>query len=161
MEIFNSMIAKAMQIAERRVANTLELLAGGATIPFISRYRKEATGGLDEVQIEQIKQMHEKLVEIAKRKETILNTIEEQDKLTQELKRRIEASWDATELEDIYLPFKPKRKTRAEVARQRGLESLANLMMLQRETNLMARARTFISAEVKDEEEALKAKERV
>ena len=156
MEIFNSMIAKALQIAERRVANTLELLAGGATIPFISRYRKEATGGLDEVQIEQIKQMHEKLVEMAKRKETILNTIEEQGKLTQELKRRIEALWDATELEDIYLPFKPKRKTRAEVARQRGLEPLANLMMLQRETNLMARARTFISAEVKDEEEALK-----
>ena len=156
MEIFNSMIAKALQVADLRVANTLELLAGGATIPFISRYRKEVTGGLDEVQIEQIKQMHEKLAEIAKRKDTILNTIEEQGKLTQELKRRIEASWDATELEDIYLPYKPKRKTRAEVARQRGLEPLANLMMLQRETNLMARARTFISAEVKDEEEALK-----
>ena len=156
MEIFNSMIAKALQIAERRVANTLELLAGGATIPFISRYRKEATGGLDEVQIEQIKQMYEKLVEMAKRKETILNTIEEQGKLTQELKRRIEASWDATELEDIYLPFKPKRKTRAEVARQRGLEPLANLLILQHETNLMARARTFVNSEVKDEEEALK-----
>ena len=156
MEIFNSMIAKALQIAERRVANTLELLAGGATIPFISRYRKEATGGLDEVQIEQIKQMYEKLVEMAKRKETILNTIEEQGKLTQELKIRIEASWDATELEDIYLPFKPKRKTRAEVARQRGLEPLANLLILQRETNLIARARTFVNSEVKDEEEALK-----
>lgn len=156
MEIFNSMIAKSLQIAERRVANTLELLAGGATIPFISRYRKEATGGLDEVQIEQIKQMYEKLVEMAKRKETILNTIEEQGKLTQELKRRIEASWDATELEDIYLPFKPKRKTRAEVARQRGLEPLANLLILQRETNLIARARTFVNSEVKDEEEALK-----
>ena len=156
MGIFNSMIAKALQIAERRVANTLELLAGGATIPFISRYRKEATGGLDEVQIEQIKQMYEKLVEMAKRKETILNTIEEQGKLTQELKRRIEASWDAMELEDIYLPFKPKRKTRAEVARQRGLEPLANLLILQHETNLMARARTFVNSEVKDEEEALK-----
>lgn len=156
MEIFNPMIANALQIAERRVANTLELLAGGATIPFISRYRKEATGGLDEVQIEQIKQMHERLSEVAKRKETILNTIEEQGKLTPELKGRIEASWDATELEDIYLPYKPKRKTRAEVARQRGLEPLANLLMLQRETNLMARARTFINSEVKDEEEALK-----
>ena len=156
MEIFNPMIANALQIAERRVANTLELLAGGATIPFISRYRKEATGGLDEVQIEQIKQMHERLSEVAKRKETILNTIEEQGKLTPELRQRIEASWDATELEDIYLPYKPKRKTRAEVARQRGLEPLANLLMLQRETNLMARARTFINSEVKDEEEALK-----
>ncbi len=156
MEIFNPMIAHALQIDGRRVANTLELLAGGATIPFISRYRKEATGGLDEVQIEQIKQMHERLSEVAKRKETILNTIEEQGKLTPELKGRIEASWDATELEDIYLPYKPKRKTRAEVARQRGLEPLANLLMLQRETNLMARARTFINSEVKDEEEALK-----
>lgn len=156
MEIFNPMISNALQIAERRVANTLELLAGGATIPFISRYRKEATGGLDEVQIEQIKQMHERLSEVAKRKETILNTIEEQGKLTPELRQRIEVSWDATELEDIYLPYKPKRKTRAEVARQRGLEPLANLLMLQRETNLMARARTFINSEVQDEEEALK-----
>ena len=121
MEIFNQMIATALQIEGRRVANTLELLAGGATIPFISRYRKEATGGLNEVQIEQIKQMHERLSEVAKRKETILNTIEEQGKLTPELRQRIEASWDATELEDIYLPYKPKRKTRAEVARQRGL----------------------------------------
>ena len=156
MEIFNSMIANALQIAERRVANTLELLVGGATIPFISRYRKEATGGLDEVQIEQIKQMYEKLTEVAKRKETILSTIEEQGKLTPELKKRIDTTWDATELEDIYLPYKPKRKTRAEVARQRGLEPLADLLMLQRETNLMARARTFINSEVKNEEEALK-----
>ena len=156
MEIFNSMIANALQIAERSVANTLELLVGGATIPFISRYRKEATGGLDEVQIEQIKQMYEKLTEVAKRKETILSTIEEQGKLTTELKKRIDTTWDATELEDIYLPYKPKRKTRAEVARQRGLEPLADLLMLQRETNLMARARTFINSEVKNEEEALK-----
>ena len=156
MEIFNSMIANALQIAERSVANTLELLVGGATIPFISRYRKEATGGLDEVQIEQIKQMYEKLTEVAKRKETILSTIEEQGKLTPELKKRIYTTWDATELEDIYLPYKPKRKTRAEVARQRGLEPLADLLMLQRETNLMARARTFINSEVKNEEEALK-----
>ncbi|MBR4845937.1 MAG: RNA-binding transcriptional accessory protein [Bacteroidaceae bacterium] len=156
MEIFNTMIASALQIAERRVANTLELLAGGATIPFISRYRKEATGGLDEVQIEQVKQMYEKLTEVAKRKETILATIDEQGKLTPELKQRITASWDATELEDIYLPFKPKRKTRAEVARQRGLEPLADLLMMQREANLMSRVRAFVKGEVKDEEEALK-----
>ena len=156
MEIFNQMIATALQIEGRRVANTLELLAGGATIPFISRYRKEATGGLDEVQIEQIKQMHERLSEVAKRKETILSTIDEQGKLTPELRRRIEDSWDATELEDIYLPYKPKRKTRAEVARQRGLEPLADLLMLQRETNLMSRVRAFVKGEVKDEDEALK-----
>ena len=154
MEIFNQMIASALQIAERRVANTLDLLAGGATIPFISRYRKEATGGLDEVQIEHVKQMHERLTEVAKRKETILATIGEQGKLTPELRQRIEASWDATELEDIYLPY--KRKTRAEVARQRGLEPLADLLMLQREANLMARVRAFVKGEVKDEEEALK-----
>ncbi len=156
MEIFNSMIANALQIAERRVANTLELLDGGATIPFISRYRKEATGGLDEVQIEQIKQMHEKLSEVTKRKETILSTIEEQGKLTPELKKRIAASWDATELEDIYLPYKPKRKTRAEVARQRGLEPLANLLMLQREVNLDERVKPFIKGEVSSADEALK-----
>ena len=139
MEIFNTMIASALQIAERRVANTLGLLVGGATIPFISRYRKEATGGLDEVQIEQVKQMHEKLTEVAKRKDTILATIDEQGKLTPELRQRITASWDATELEDIYLPYKPKRKTRAEVARQRGLEPLADLLMMQREANLIDR----------------------
>ena len=156
MEQFIQMIARALQIAERYVANTLELLSGGATIPFISRYRKEATGGLDEVQIEQVKQMHEKLTEVAKRKETILATIDEQGKLTPELRQRITASWDATELEDIYLPYKPKRKTRAEVARQRGLEPLADLLMMQRETNLMSRVRAFVKGEVKDEDEALK-----
>ena len=156
MEIFNQMIASALQIDGRRVANTLELLAGGATIPFISRYRKEATGGLDEVQIEQIKQMHERLSEVAKRKETILATIDEQGKLTPELKERITRSWDATELEDIYLPYKPKRKTRAEVARQRGLEPLANLLMLQREVNLDEKVKPFVKGEVTSAEEALK-----
>lgn len=156
MEIFNKMISTALQISEKQVANTLNLLLDGATIPFISRYRKEATGGLDEVQIEQIKQMHERLAETGKRKETILATIEEQGKLTDELRHRIEQSWDATELEDIYLPYKPKRKTRAEVARQRGLEPLANLLMLQREMRLDLRLNTFVKGEVKNEEEALK-----
>lgn len=150
------MISTALQISEKQVANTLNLLLDGATIPFISRYRKEATGGLDEVQIEQIKQMHERLAETGKRKETILATIEEQGKLTDELRHRIEQSWDATELEDIYLPYKPKRKTRAEVARQRGLEPLANLLMLQREMRLDLRLNTFVKGEVKNEEEALK-----
>ena len=156
MEIFNKMIASALNIAVRQVENTLSLLNGGATIPFISRYRKEATGGLDEVQIGEIKERYDKLTEIAKRKETILKTIEEQGKLTADLKKRIEACWDATELEDIYLPYKPKRKTRAEAARQKGLEPLATILMMQRENNLMAHVRTFIKGDVKDEEDALK-----
>ena len=156
MEIFNKMIASALNIAERQVENTLSLLNGGATIPFISRYRKEATGELDEVQIGEIKERSDKLCEIAKRKETILKTIEEQGKLTADLKKRIDACWDATELEDIYLPYKPKRKTRAEVARQKGLEPLATILMMQRENNLSSRVRSFIKGEVKDEEDALK-----
>ena len=156
MEIFNKMIATALNIAVRQVENTLSLLNGGATIPFISRYRKEATGGLDEVQIGEIKERYDKLTEIAKRKETILKTIDEQGKLTTDLKKRIEACWDSTELEDIYLPYKPKRKTRAEVARQKGLEPLATILKMQRENNLMARVRSFIKGEVKDEEDALK-----
>ena len=156
MEIFNKMIASALNIAERQVENTLSLLNGGATIPFISRYRKEATGGLDEVQIGEIKERSDKLCEIAKRKETILKTIEEQGKLNADLKKRIDACWDATELEDIYLPYKPKRKTRAEVARQKGLEPLATILMMQRENNLASRVRSFIKGEVKDEEDALK-----
>ena len=156
MEIFSKMIATVLNIAVRQVENTLSLLEGGATIPFISRYRKEATGGLDEVQIGEIKERYDKLTDIAKRKETILKTIEEQGKLTTDLKKRIEACWDATELEDIYLPYKPKRKTRAEAARQKGLEPLATILMMQRENNLMARVRTFIKGEVKNEEDALK-----
>ena len=156
MEIFSKMIASALHIAVRQVENTLSLLNGGATIPFISRYRKEATGGLDEVQIGEIKERYDKLCEMTKRKETILKTIEEQGKLTDDLKKRIEACWDATGLEDIYLPYKPKRKTRAEAARQKGLEPLATILMMQRENNLMARVRTFIKGEVKDEDDALK-----
>lgn len=156
MEPFSTMIANALSIAVHQVNNTLTLLAGGATIPFISRYRKEATGGLDEVQIGEIKDRNDKLCELAKRKETILSTIEEQGKLTDELRRRIEQSWDATELEDIYLPYKPKRKTRAEAARQKGLEPLAVLLMLQRETNLDSRLHTFVKGDVRDEEDALK-----
>ena len=156
MELFSKMIATALGVAVHQVDNTLSLLAGGATIPFISRYRKEATGGLDEVQIGEIKDRNDKLCELSKRKETILSTIEEQGKLTDELRRRIEQSWDSTELEDIYLPYKPKRKTRAEAARQKGLEPLATLLMLQRENNLDARLHTFVKGDVKDEEDALK-----
>lgn len=150
------MIAAAMKLPVHRIDNTLKLLEGGATIPFISRYRKEATGGLDEVQIDEIKNQHDKLCEVAKRKETILSTIEEQGKLTDELRQRIENSWDSTEIEDIYLPFKPKRKTRAEAARQKGLEPLATIIMMQRERNLEAHAQQFVKGEVKDVEDALK-----
>ena len=156
MEQFSKMIASAMKLQEHRVENTLKLLQGGATIPFISRYRKEATGGMDEVQISEINDRYEKLCELAKRKETIISTIEEQGKMTAELKNRIDNCWDSTELEDIYLPFKPKRKTRAEAARQKGLEPLAIILMMQRENNLMAKAAQFVKGEVKDEEDALK-----
>ena len=156
MEQFSQLIAAELKLPIHRIENTLKLLTGGATIPFISRYRKEATGGLDEVQISDIHTRYEKLSELAKRKETILSTIEEQGKLTDELRRRIADCWDSTELEDIYLPYKPKRKTRAEAARQKGLEPLAMLLMMQRENNLAARVRTFVKGEVKDEEDALK-----
>lgn len=156
MEPFNKMIATALGVAVYQVENTLSLLAGGATIPFISRYRKEATGGLDEVQIGEIKDRNDKLCELAKRKETIFSTIKELGKLTDELRLRIERSWDATELEDIYLPYKPKRKTRAEAARQKGLEPLATLLMLQRESNPGRCLHTFVKGDVKDEEDALK-----
>lgn len=156
MEQFSQLIAAELKLPIHRIENTLKLLTGGATIPFISRYRKEATGGLDEVQVSDIHTRYEKLCELAKRKETILSTIEEQGKLTDELRRRIASCWDSTELEDIYLPFKPKRKTRAEAARQKGLEPLAMLLMMQRENNLATRVRTFVKGEVKDEEEALK-----
>ncbi|MCF2737248.1 Tex family protein [Bacteroides caecigallinarum] len=156
MEQFSKMIAAAMKLQEHRVENTLKLLQGGATIPFISRYRKEATGGMDEVQISEINDRYEKLCELAKRKETIISTIEEQGKMTAELRSRIDNCWDSTELEDIYLPFKPKRKTRAEAARQKGLEPLAIILMMQRENNLMAKAAQFVKGEVKDEEDALK-----
>lgn len=156
MELFHKMISGLSGISEKQISSTLHLLGEGATIPFISRYRKEATGGLDEVQIEQIKEQHDKLCDIAKRKETILGTITEQGKLTAELKKRINDTWNPTELEDIYLPYKPKRKTRAEAARQKGLEPLATLLLLQRENNLSARAASFVKGEVKDVEDALK-----
>lgn len=143
------MVAATLSIAERQVARTLDLLEGGATIPFISRYRKEMTGGLDEVQIGEIKRVYDKLVETGKRKETILASIEAQDKLTDELKRRIEACWDATELEDIYLPYKPKRRTRAEIARQKGLEPLAVIIAMQREAHIREVAGRYVNGQVR------------
>lgn len=150
------MIADALKLPVHRVENTLKLLQGGATIPFISRYRKEATGGLDEVQISEISSRYEKLLELSKRKESIQSTIESLGKLTDDLRRRIDGCWDATELEDIYLPYKPKRKTRAEAARQKGLEPLAAWLMLQRGNALDAYVKNFVKGEVKNEEDALK-----
>lgn len=152
--IFN-LISSSLNIPSRQVEKTIALLQEGATIPFISRYRKEVTGGLDEVQIGQIKDQLDKLTELVKRKETILKSIEEQEKLTPELRKRIEESWDSTEIEDIYLPFKPKRVTRAEIARKKGLEPLAKIIMLQNEPDPETRAFAFVKGEVNDTEEAL------
>ncbi len=126
-----SIIVRETGLRENQVENTLKLLENGATIPFISRYRKESTGGMDEVQVTEVSDALERLETLAKRKETILGTIESQDKLTPELKNRIEHCWDATELEDIYAPFKPHRKTRADAAREKGLEPLAEFVMKQ------------------------------
>lgn len=156
MEQYISIIEKALDLASWQVRNTLKLLEGGATIPFISRYRKEATGGLDEVKIADISNWLDKLKDISKRKDTILSTIEEQGKLTEELKQRIENCWDSTELEDIYLPYKPKRKTRAEAARQKGLEPLAVMLMMQCEMHLEQKLAAFVKGEVNSEDEALK-----
>lgn len=150
------MISAALNLPEKQISSTLKLLSEGATIPFISRYRKEATGGLDEVQIENIKTQYDKLCELGKRKETILSTISEQGKLSPELQKRIDETWDATALEDIYLPYKPKRKTRAEAARQKGLEPLALMILLQRENQLAAKAAVFVKGDMKDTDEALK-----
>ncbi|WP_448790498.1 Tex family protein [Bacteroides graminisolvens] len=156
MKNYQLLISTALNIAERQVESTLNLLNEGATIPFISRYRKEMTGGLDEVQIGNIKERYDKLCEITKRKETIINTIEEQNKLTPELKKRIEETWESSTLEDIYLPYKPKRKTKAEIARQKGLEPLAITLMMQRENNPEEKAAQFLKNGLKDINEAIK-----
>ena len=131
--IFTVLIAQRLNLKENAVSGTLALLDEGCTIPFISRYRKERTGGLDEVQIAAISDNYERLKEIQKRKETVVKTITDLDKMTPELSKRIGECWDATELEDIYLPYKPKRRTRAQVAREQGLEPLAKILLLQRE----------------------------
>ena len=126
-----SIIVRETGLRENQVENTLKLLENGATIPFISRYRKESTGGMDEVQVTEVSNALERLDTLAKRKETVIGTIESLDKLTPELKNRIDHCWDATELEDIYAPYKPHRKTRADAAREKGLEPLAEFVMKQ------------------------------
>ena len=155
-KIFTQLISSELHLSEYAVENTLKLLDEGCTIPFISRYRKERTGGLDEVQITAISDRSERLKEIQKRKETILKTIGELDKLTPELEKRIEDCWELTTLEDIYLPYKPKRRTRAQAAREQGLEPLATLLMMQREQSPERAAQRFVKGDVKDVATALK-----
>ena len=154
--IYAKMIGKALGLSERSVCNTLQLLDDGCTIPFISRYRKERTGGLDEVQITAISDAYDKLKEISKRKDTVVKTITEQGKMTDDLQRRIDACWDANELEDIYMPYKPKRRTKAQVAREQGLEPLSLILMMQRERNIEAAAQRFVKEGVKDVAAAIK-----
>lgn len=156
MNLFTKRISDLLNINIKYVDNTLELLVSGCTIPFISRYRKERTGGLDEVQITQICELNERMKETAKRKETIIKTISEQGKLTPELEKRINECWEPEVLEDIYMPYKPKRRTRAQVARENGLEPLATIIMLQRDNAPETTARRFINENVKSEEDAIK-----
>lgn len=156
MNLFTKRISDLLNINIKYVDNTLELLDSGCTIPFISRYRKERTGGLDEVQITQICELNERMKETAKRKETIIKTISEQGKLTPELEKRINECWEPEVLEDIYMPYKPKRRTRAQVARENGLEPLATIIMLQRDSAPETTARRFINENVKSEEDAIK-----
>lgn len=156
MNLFAKRISDLLNINIKYVDNTLELLDSGCTIPFISRYRKERTGGLDEVQITQICELNERMKETAKRKETIIKTISEQGKLTSELEKRINECWEPEVLEDIYMPYKPKRRTIAQVARENGLEPLATIIMLQRDSAPETTARRFINENVKSEEDAIK-----
>ena len=150
------LISKSLQLSSKNVESTIKLLQEGATIPFISRYRKEVTGGLDEVAVENIKTLNENYKELQKRKVFILATIEEQKKLTTELSEKIENCWDSTILEDIYLPFKPKRQTRAEIARKKGLEDLATWLMMQQSASPTDKAKAFLTNEVETTEDALK-----
>lgn len=152
---YHKIIADRLGIGIRQIDNTIALLEEGATIPFLSRYRKEATGSLDEVEIGKIKDEKEKFEELEKRKETILKTIEEQQQLTPELKNLIDNCLDINELEDIYLPYKPKRRTRAMIAREKGLEPLAKIIMKQYETDPEYRSQQFVNDDVPDIESAL------
>ena len=144
MNIFARIIAERLNISAKNVDGTLALIDEGCTIPFIARYRKERTGGLDEVQISAISDQYERLKELQKRKETIVKTISEQGKMTPELEKRIDDTWEATTLEDIYLPYRPKRRTRAQVAREMGLEPLAVILLQQRERDPERAAQRFI-----------------
>ena len=153
---FITLIALSLQLSEKQIRNAIQLFNEGATIPFISRYRKEMTDGMDEVQLGDTKEQYDKLCELAKRKIAVLKSIEEQNKLTPDLKARIDCCWNITELEDIYLPYKPKRRTRAEIARERGLEPLATELMKQQSNDVSKMALPFVKGDVVDQEDALK-----
>ena len=156
MEInFVDKISKQLQISQKQVANTLELLNEGATIPFISRYRKERTGNLDELQIADIKSLQEKFTEIEKRRESILSAIEKAGKLSDDLRTQIIKAQEINELEDLYLPYKQKRKTRAVKAREKGLEPLAEIIFKEKNTDIDLEAEKFLNDEVEDVEAAL------
>ena len=155
-KIFTQLISSELHLQEHAVENTLKLLDEGCTIPFISRYRKERTGGLDEVQITAISNRLSQLQEIAKRKETIVKTITEQQKMTPDIEKRIRDCWDLTTLEDIYLPYKPKRRTRAQVAREQGLEPLATILLMQRESDPKRAAQRFVKGDISDVATALR-----
>ncbi|MBN2173045.1 MAG: RNA-binding transcriptional accessory protein [Bacteroidales bacterium] len=157
MQNYFSKIAKELNIGIDQVQNTVSLLEQGATVPFIARYRKEMTGSLDETEIMGIRDRLEKLKELDKRRDTILNTIREQEKLTPELEKQIQEAQSMTELEDIYLPYKPKRKTRGTIARAKGLEPLAKILMTQNYDNPERQAERFVSAknDINSVEEAL------
>ncbi|MGC9471189.1 MAG: Tex family protein [Bacteroidales bacterium] len=152
---YAEIIAEKLNLKPAQVAGTLHLLETGATVPFISRYRKEQTGSLDEVQITAVRDMHGKLLELDARRETVLANIREQEKLTPELEKKIKAASSMTELEDLYLPYRPKKKTRGSEARRKGLEPLADIIIEQRESNPEEKAMNFLNEEVMSVEEAL------
>ncbi len=153
---FISLIASALHLTEKQIKNAIQLFNEGATIPFISRYRKEMTDGMDEVQLSDAKEQYDKLCELAKRKLAVLKSIHEQDKLSVDLKLRIDNCWNITELEDLYLPYKPKRRTRAEIAREKGLESLSKMLMKQQSDDIYKMALAYTSVDVVDTDDALK-----
>ncbi|MBP6231231.1 MAG: RNA-binding transcriptional accessory protein [Paludibacteraceae bacterium] len=150
-----SLIAKQLGISEKQVKNTADLLGSGNTIPFISRYRKELTGNLNEVQVGDIKELVTYFDTLEKRKQTILKTIAEQEKLTPELENKINVCWDSIELEDIYLPYKPKRKTKGQTARDNGLEPLAKMLMSQGAEEPLKLAKRFLSENIGNEQLAI------
>src|SRR5690606_33846943 len=151
----HSYIQSHLPLPEKSITATLELLAEDHTIPFIARYRKDKTGNLDEVAIEQIVKLKNAFDTIVKRKESILSSIEEQNALTPELKTKIEASFDLNELEDLYLPYKKKRKTKADTARENGLEPLAKIIMAQNADDVEFIASKYLNDKVQNEDEAI------
>jgi uncharacterized protein len=154
-EILVKHISDILSISNKQVSNTVKLLEEGATIPFISRYRKEATGSLDETEVTAIEKELKRLLELVKRREAVLKSINDQELLTPELEDKIITCWNMTEIEDIYLPFKPKRKTRATAAREKGLEPLAEIIMAQKEDEIKAITKKYLNDEVPDVESAL------